>query len=307
MADADKDEQRKTANRIYKSRIFEMIFSDRKALLELYNAVNRTQYADPEALTINTLENVIYLSMHNDISFLIDSRLSLYEHQSTYSPNLPLRYLLYVSELYAGMAKGANIYGRKKVELPPPRFLVFYNGQEDQPERKEMRLSGLYAVQEEEPWLELRAELVNINRGMNRELMDTCRTLRDYAEYTARVREYRKGLPLEEAVEKAITECIREGILAEFLSRNRAEAKRMSIYEYDEESVMQMLREEAREEGRLEGQIEFLLNTLRELGNIPDCLREKIQEETDTDVLNSWMKLAARASSLEEFAAKFPA
>ncbi len=79
-------------NRIYKSRLFVMIFSDRKELLELYNAMSGKHYTDPELLTINTLENAIYMSMQNDVSFLIDSRLSLYEHQSTYSPNLPLRF-----------------------------------------------------------------------------------------------------------------------------------------------------------------------------------------------------------------------
>ena len=92
-------------NRMYKARLFEMIFSDKKELLELYNAVSKTNYTDPELLEINTLENVIYMSMHNDISFLIDSRLSLYEHQSTYTPNLPLRYLMYVSDLYSSITR----------------------------------------------------------------------------------------------------------------------------------------------------------------------------------------------------------
>ena len=97
-----------------------MLYRDKKELLELYNAVNSTNYTDPEALEINTLENAIYLSMHNDISFVIDSRLSLYEHQSTYSPNLPLRYLMYVSDLYSKITKDANLYGSKAVKIPPP-------------------------------------------------------------------------------------------------------------------------------------------------------------------------------------------
>lgn len=102
-----------TVNSTYKARIFEMVFSDRKELLALYNAVNGTCYTDPDKLEINTLKNAIYMSMHNDISFLIDSRLSLYEHQSTYSPNLPLWYLFYVADLYSGMTREANLYGRK--------------------------------------------------------------------------------------------------------------------------------------------------------------------------------------------------
>jgi len=93
-----------------------MIFSRREELLQLYNAINGTDYQNPEELEINTLQNAIYMSMHNDISFLIDSRLSLYEHQSTYSPNLPLRFLFYVSDLYSDLTKDANLYGTKRVK-----------------------------------------------------------------------------------------------------------------------------------------------------------------------------------------------
>ena len=167
--------QRKRQQRVrrnYKARLFEMIYRDKKELLELYNAVNSTNYTDPEALEINTLENAIYLSMHNDISFVIDSRLSLYEHQSTYSPNLPLRYLMYVSDLYSKITKDANLYGSKAVKIPPPKFLVFYNGAEDRPEREEIRLSDAYAIEDLDPSLELRAVILNINPGNNEALVD---------------------------------------------------------------------------------------------------------------------------------------
>ena len=133
-------------NRTYKARIFEMVFSDKKELLALYNAINKTKYDDPELLEINTLENAIYMSMKNDVSFIIDSRLSLYEHQSTYSPNLPIRYLLYVADIYANVTQNENLYGTKKVMIPPPRFLIFYNGRAPYPERKILKLSELYVV-----------------------------------------------------------------------------------------------------------------------------------------------------------------
>ena len=90
-----------TVNRTFKSTVFIMLFEDRKNLLELYNAITGKDYADPELLEINTLENAIYMTMKNDLSFLIDGRLSLYEHQSTKNPNLPLRFLLYISRLYS--------------------------------------------------------------------------------------------------------------------------------------------------------------------------------------------------------------
>ena len=109
-----------TVNRTFKSTVFIMLFEDKDNLLELYNAMTGKHYTDPELLEINTLENAIYMTMKNDISFLIDGRLSLYEHQSTYNPNLPLRFLLYISKVYAGMTKDANLYGTKTVKIPAP-------------------------------------------------------------------------------------------------------------------------------------------------------------------------------------------
>lgn len=242
-------ELRKTTNRTYKARLFEMIYSQKKELLELYNAVNGTNYSDPEKLEINTLKNAIYMSMHNDVSFIIDTRLMLYEHQSTYSPNLPIRFLMYVADLYSDITKDANLYGNKIIKIPTPRFLIFFNGVEEQPDEKILKLSASYTIPEEQPSLELTATMLNINRGHNQQLMSACKTLCDYAEYTARVREYAEKMSTEEAVERAITECIGEGILSEFFGKYRAEAKKVSIYEYDEEKHMRQEREASREEG----------------------------------------------------------
>ena len=242
-----------TVNFQYKARLFEMIFSSKEELLGLYNAVNGSHYDDPELLEINTLENAIYMSMHNDISFIIDTRLYLYEHQSTYNPNLPYRFLEYISELYSKMALGKNIYGRTRILLPTPRFIVFYNGREELDDVLEMRLSDQYTVREEEPQLELKAMMININRGRNEPLMNACRTLKDYAEYTARVREYASSMSISGAVEKAVTECIDEGILSSFLSTYRAEVVKVSIYEYDAEEHMRMEKEESYSSGLSEG------------------------------------------------------
>ena len=230
-----------------------MLFSDRNELLKLYNAINGTSYDDPDLLQVNTLENAVYMSMQNGVSFIIDMRLNLYEHQSTYSPNLPVRYLLYVADVYSDYTKDMNLYGTKAVKLPTPRFVIFYNGQAEQPDRKELKLSELFSIPDADPSLELKAVMLNINKGHNRKLMETCRTLQDYAEYTFRVREYAAEMPLDEAVEQAITECISEGILADFLRKNRAEAKKVSIYEYDEERHMRQTREEGMEEGYANG------------------------------------------------------
>ena len=243
-------EQTKSHQRDFKSRMFAMIFSDKKELLKLYNAVANRNYEDPELLEINTLENAFYMSMKNDLSFIIDSRLSLYEHQSTYNPNMPLRFLLYLSELYSGMVAGKNIYGRTRIPLPPPRFIVFYNGTEERPDREVMRLSDSYTIQGEEVWLELRADVLNVNLGHNKELLNACQTLHDYAEYVHRMRKYAKTMTIGDAVDRAIEECIQDGILKEFLEQNRAEAKAMSIFEYNQEEHIRMEREEAKEEER---------------------------------------------------------
>ena len=247
--------QTPAAGRNYKSTVFAMLFGDRERLLRLYNAIRGKNYQDPEELEINTLDNAIYMGMKNDLSFLIDDRLSLYEHQSTVNPNMPLRFLLYISDLYSGMTVEENLYSSKALSIPAPCFVIFYNGAEPQPDRKVLRLSDLYTVKTKEAQLELTAELLNIIRNHNLELMEACQDLKDYAEYVDRVRKYAREQPLSEAVECAITECIREGILKEFLEKNRAEVKKMSIYEYDQEKHIRMERQDAWEDGIKEGEV----------------------------------------------------
>ena len=277
---AEKQNDVLTTNRMYKSRIFAMLFSDRNELLKLYNAINGTSYDDPDLLQVNTLENAIYMSMQNDVSFIIEMRLNLYEHQSTYSPNLPVRYLLYVADVYSDYTKDMNLYGTKAVKLPTPKFVIFYNGQAEQPDRKELKLSELFSIPDADPSLELKAVMLNINKGHNRKLMETCRTLEDYAEYTFRVREYAAEMPLDTAVEQAITECISEGILADFLRKNRAEAKKVSIYEYDEERHMRQTREEGMEEGYANGLSQGIIQTAVSMLKLKEFTDTQIREVT---------------------------
>lgn len=239
--------------RDFKSRMFIMIYRDKKRLLNLYNAISGRHYTDPEQLTITTLENAIYMSMKNDVSFLIGMRLSLYEHQSTFNPNMAIRFLFYLADLYSGLLKDYNLFGTKQVMIPPPKFIVSYNGVDERPDHEIHRLSDSYIVQEEPISLELLVEVFNINKGHNRELMEACKDLADYAEYTYRVRKYAKEMPIEDAVERTINECIQEGILKDFLLQNRAEAKKMSIYEYNEQEHMRMERRDAYEDGVADG------------------------------------------------------
>ena len=295
---AQRKEKSLAVNRVYKSRIFTMIFQDKEKLLELYNAISGKNYTDPELLEINTLENAIYMNMQNDLSFLIDARLSLYEHQSTVNPNLPLRFLWYISKLYMGMTRKHNIYGTEKVKIPEPQFVVFYNGVEEQPERKVLRLSDLYHTRTEGieadlgRGLELEAVMYNVNRSHNRTLMEACKTLKDYAEYVYRVRQYAEETTLEEAVERAITECIREGILKDFLEKNRAEAKSVSIFEYDEEEHMRQEREQFWNKGMREG---------RSQGR-QEGIREGIIQSEQKLLWNPIQKKLARGKSISQIA-----
>lgn len=253
-----------TMNKNYKDSIFRMIFKDKKELLSLYNAVTGKHYDNPEELEITTLDNALYMNIKNDLSFMIDMRMSLYEHQSTINPNIPLRDLFYVATLYQKLVADKNIYSRSKLRIPTPQFIVFYNGEEEQPERRIMKLSDLYEVklEEKELGLELTVVQLNINPGYNEKLKESCKTLADYTEYVTRVRSYRKEMSIEQAVDRAIEECIREDILADFLRKQKWEARQVSIFEYDAEKHIKMEKEESFEEG-LEQGIQGAVNICR--------------------------------------------
>ena len=240
-------------NRNYKDTIFRMLFSDRENLLSLYNAINGTFYDNPEELEIVTLENAIYMGMKNDLAFIIDTNLFLYEHQSTYTPNMPLRDLFYISAEYQKLVNQKSLYSSALQKIPAPNFIVFYNGMDKKEDRWENCLSEAYENLFGEPKLELKVVTLNINEGRNRELLEQCQTLREYAAYVALVRKYAKSMELEAAVEKAVDKCIHDGILEEFLQRNRAEVIAVSIFEYDKEEEERKLRKAEFEAGEQSG------------------------------------------------------
>lgn len=239
--------------RNYKDTIFRMLFAQKENLLSLYNALNGTSYDEPDSLEITTLENAVYMNYKNDISFVFDFELFLYEHQSTCNPNMPLRDLLYVTRVLQNRLRSENLYSRSLIRIPTPRFVIFYNGTAFQPEQQVLYLSDSFEKKQEEPSLELSVIVYNINLGHNRELLEACGLLKEYAQYVAQVRTYAEQMPLPEAVEKSVDDCIKNGILSDFLSKNRAEAITVSIFEYDEEKHMKSERKEWREIGRKEG------------------------------------------------------
>ena len=173
------------SQRTYKDTMFRMLFREKKELLSLYNAVNGTKYTDVEGLEITTLENAVYMNYKNDISFVMNFELMLYEHQSTVNQNMPLRNLIYVTKVLQGITRNADLYGSALVRIPAPRFVIFYNGMQYQPERKILKLSDAFEKKLETPELELIVTMYNINFGQNKEILDACQTLKEYAWYVS--------------------------------------------------------------------------------------------------------------------------
>lgn len=275
------DPNKTAVQRNYKDTVFRMLFREKENLLSLYNALNGTTYEKTEDLEITTLENAVYMNYKNDISFVFDFELLLYEHQSTLNPNMPLRDLLYVTSVLQERIRNANLYGRSLVRIPAPRFVVFYNGTDFQPEQQILQLSDSFEKKQEHPSLELTVVVYNINLGHNQELLDACCLLKEYAQYVSQVRIYAKERTFPEAVELAVAYCIRNGILSDFLAKNRAEVIAVSIFEYDEEKHMKSEREEWREIGRKEGRKEGVKTGVDNLSR----LLKSLMDAGETDKL----------------------
>ena len=280
-----------TANRKYKDTVFRKLFSDRKNLLSLYNAINGTAYMDASQLEIVTLDNAIYMGMKNDLAFIINTNLFLYEHQSTYNPNMPLRDLFYISGEYQKLVDLKSLYTSTRLRIPTPNFIVFYNGTEKNEDRWVEYLSESYENMSGEPNLELKVTILNINVGHNKKLMEECQTLREYAQYVAKVRRYSEEIELNTAVECAVSESIQEGILKEFLQKNRAEVIAMSIFEYNEEEEKRKLRKAEYEAGMAEGVMKTKKETVISLAEMGLSVQQiaqgvKVEEKTVYKWLN---------------------
>ncbi len=249
----------------------------------MYNAVTGNAYQNADDLKIVTLENAIYMGMKNDLAFMLETNIYLYEHQSTLNPNIPLRDLIYIGIEYQQYVNNKSLYSSSLQKIPAPKFMVFYNGTDAVDDRVELRLSNAYEHLAGEPDLELKVLMLNVNEGHNKELMEQCQTLKEYAIYVARVRKYASEMNLNDAVARAIDECIKEGILVEFLRKNRSEVKMVSILEYDKEWEEKKLRkaeyEAGKEDGKSEGITEIIQNMYR-LG----YSTEKIAEATDKTI-----------------------
>ena len=232
-------------NRKYKDSVFVDLFTYYKdSIVLLYNVLQGTNLsADTKVENIN-LENTLYTSIRNDVSFLIDNTiLVLIEHQSTINKNMPLRLLLYIAEIYKRILDEEIRYSREQEFIPTPVFYVFYNGKESYPERAVLYLSDAYRFKILDSQLELRVEVVNINYGKNEELMRACAILKEYSMFVEQVRKYveKEG---NAGFSSAIRHCIDAGILREYLSKRFKVVENMLISEYNYEMDIAVQRSE---------------------------------------------------------------
>lgn len=289
-------------NRKYKDSLFRMVFQKKTDLLELYNAVNGTNYNNPDDLEINTLENVLYITMKNDTSFMIGCTINLYEHQSSYNPNMPFRGLIYFSQLYNKYAeqRKLNLFSTALQKIPTPQYIVFYNGLKSEPDCRILKLSD--AFETDGGCLECEATMLNINYGRNLELMEKCKRLEEYAIFIAAVRNYTIGekMSLNEAITQAIDECIEKGILVDVLTEQRAEVFMYILESFDKELYERDLRDNIRAEVKEEVRAEVKEEVKAE---VKEELREEVKTECVREKLKSQIKIKlSRGKSVEEIA-----
>ena len=245
-----------TINRSYKDRLFKIIFEDKKELLSLYNALTGKNYQNPDELEINTIDDVIYMHLKNDMSFILDDWQNLFEQQSTFNPNQPLRGFFYFADLYKVKYFGKKIYSTRLLKIPTPQYIVFYNGTTSMPDRKELRLSDAFQQPTVQPDIEVVAHMLNINYGHNKELMERCQKLKEYAQFIDIIRHYlkeNKQWSNERAISKAIDDCIQNNILRDILQKERLRVMASILSEFDEVGYKEMIRQEAYEDAYEEG------------------------------------------------------
>ena len=281
---------KKDAKKDYKDRLFKFIFGNpenRNWTLSLYNAVNGTDYSNPDEIQFNTIADAVYMRMKNDVSFIIAFEMNLWEHQSTFNPNMPMRFFIYGGRLYEKYIATSDYYQYSSSLQPVPRpvCICFYNGTKEQPEKMILRLSNAY---EGEGDIEVRVTMLNINYGKNQSLMDACEPLKEYAWLVDTVRRHQaEKMDLDAAVDASMDEMSDEFVIKPFLMENRAEVKNMFLTEYNEEKVMEKEREEGRQEGRQEGERkrseEIASNMLKE-GGVSAAFISKMTELSEEAV-----------------------
>ncbi len=306
MAKKDKKRNyRSNGNREYKSDVISMMLQIPEYALDVYNAMNDSVYTDPTMIQIMRLENGISLSVRNDASFFISNYLNLYEHQSTYSPNAPLRFLIYLTSLLKKTIGKRDLYGRKRMQIATPHFAVFYNGTEKRPEKEVLKLSDAFINHTDTPEIELTVTVYNINPDNNTQLLEKSKVLSGYMIFVNRVREnleHQRKIEqntrflsseynevehddtelmedLEAAINEAIDHCIENHIMETFFRENRSEVTKSMLLDYTWERREELIRAEEYEDGKREGYAEG-----------EKCGRAEGEENAHRYLINRWLQ-----------------
>ena len=264
----------------FKDNVFCMLYRDKRNLLDLYNALNNSRHTNVDELEVTTLNGGSYMKYKNDASFLLTMNLYMFEQQSSKNPNMPLRFLHYLSDVYRNMYSNDMLHRRSMIKLPVPHFVTFYNGLEKWIETDEViKLSDMFELPVDKP--EIEVHVININGDAD--ILKRCKTLHDYMTFVNKVRHKTDvdKLDIRTAVIKAIDECIEEGILVDFFEEHREEVVEVSIYDYDEEKTRKTLFEEAKEMCRDEVKAEVR----KELeGEVKAEVRKELEGEVKAEI-----------------------
>ncbi len=276
-------------NKKYKDRLFCMLFGSeeyKENILSLYNALRGTEHEDVDDIVIYTIDDVIYIGMKNDVSVMLDSYLSLWEQQSTFNPNMPLRGMMYFGKMYDRYIteNKLNIYGKKLIPIPTPTYTVFYNGAAEQPSCVKLRLTNSFMHPDESGEFEWTATMINLNEGKNDALLKSCRPLQEYMILIGLIRKCSETMELEEAVDVAVEQCIERGVLKEFLLKHKAEVKEMCLTEFDEQAFVEGIREEGYEEGSYKTAIKIYQKQGKSKEEIIQILMDEFEIDEDTAI-----------------------
>lgn len=313
-----KENENVISNREVKDSAFTTYFGEPENASKLYAALADEEVA-PEDITYVTLEGVLFIAKKNDIAFTVKNRvLVISEHQSTVNENMPVRDLLYLGRTLEKLLDRKTIYKRKLVRIPTPEFFVFYNGDDPQPPEKILRLSDAYLEKIEHPMLELEVKVININLPSRHRILEECRPMYEYSWFIQQIKDYlREGWTRDAAITQAVKDCIEEGILVEFMKNHGSEVANMLYTQWDYDEAVSVEREEAYEEGReagkaigiaigiaegmTDGERQVIFDFLQHLGEIPEDIRRRIEDEQDRETLKKWYMTAPGVKSFEEF------
>ena len=246
--------QEQEVKRTYKDSVFVTIFHEKSKLIELYNALFDTNYDESEPIDIVTIKDVLFRTLKNDVAFVLGGRfVVLVEHQSSINENMPLRDLMYISTVLKRMVDTTRLYRERRLMIPRPEFIVFYNGTKDFPAYQELRLSDSFLGEkqkDEEDALQLIVKVYNINTEKNSEILGRCETLRQYSRFVEIMRSYKEDSELtNDVIVEVLDRCKKEGILTEFLDKYGTEIVEMLFKELTREEDLEISRLDGYEEG----------------------------------------------------------